>query len=98
MGDPNDGICWLMQCGIWDLFDPDIEGAAKNGCTHMLLSPFFSSSPQQRRTSCEVKGSGNNSRQEQRDTLTSPLPSIAFTRHFSGRRSGLGFAPPSSVL
>src|SRR5437879_11323030 len=56
MGDPNDGICWLMQCGIWDLFDPDIEGAVKNSCTHMLLSPFFSSSPQPRRTSCEGKG------------------------------------------
>jgi hypothetical protein len=26
-----------MQCGIWDLFDPDIEGAAKDGCTPMLL-------------------------------------------------------------
>src|SRR5437660_9957823 len=55
MGDANDGIGWLLQCGIWDLFDPDIEGAAKNGCTHMLLSPFFSSSSHQRRTSCEAK-------------------------------------------
>src|SRR6266567_4028502 len=73
MGDANDGIGWLLQCGIWDLFDPDIEGAAKNSCTHMLLSPFFSSSSHQRRTSCEAKGSGNNERHEQRDTLTSPL-------------------------
>ena len=44
MGGPNDGISWLMQCGISDLFDPDIEGAVKDGCTHMLLSPFFSQS------------------------------------------------------
>ena len=55
MGDANDGICWLLQCGIWDLFDSDIEGAVKDRCTHMLLSPFFSSSPQPRSTSCEVK-------------------------------------------
>src|SRR5947209_3786135 len=41
MGDANEGIGWLLQCGISYLFDPDIEGAAKNGCTHMLLSPFF---------------------------------------------------------
>jgi len=41
MGDANEGIGWLMQRGIWDLFDPDIEGAVKNGCTHMLLSPFL---------------------------------------------------------
>jgi hypothetical protein len=27
----------LTACGIWDLFDPDIEGAGKDGCTHMLL-------------------------------------------------------------
>jgi hypothetical protein len=51
MGDANDGIGWLTQCGIWDLFDADIEGAVKDGCTHMLLSLFFSSSPQPRRTS-----------------------------------------------
>src|SRR5712691_6837971 len=50
----------------------------------------------QRRTSCEAKGSGNSERQEQRDTLTSHPPSIAFTRSFEGRRSGLGVAPPSS--
>src|SRR5437588_1243096 len=41
---------------------PDIEGAVKDSCTHRLLSPFFSSYPQQRRTSCEGKGSGNTSR------------------------------------
>jgi hypothetical protein len=35
----NDSIRWLLQCGISYLFDPDIEGAAKNGCTHMLRSP-----------------------------------------------------------
>ena len=46
MGDPNDGIGWLMQCGISYLFDPDIEGAAQNGCAHMLLSPL----PRQRFT------------------------------------------------
>src|SRR5260370_9466239 len=37
MGDPNDGIRWLLQCGISYLFDPDIEGAAKDSCTHRLL-------------------------------------------------------------
>src|SRR5260221_9426966 len=43
MGDANDGIRWLMQCGISYLFDPNIERAVKNGCAHILLSPFFSS-------------------------------------------------------
>src|SRR5437868_11821731 len=41
---------------------PHIEGTVINGCTHMLLSPFFSSSPPPRRTSCGGKGSGNNER------------------------------------
>jgi len=27
----------LKQCGIWALFDPDIEGAVKDSCTHMHL-------------------------------------------------------------
>src|SRR6266516_7897802 len=40
MGDANDGIGWLLQCGISYLFDPDIEGAVKDSCTHRLLSPF----------------------------------------------------------
>ena len=74
-----------MQCGIWDLFDPDIEGAAKGGCTQ---------------TKNVVRGEGywKQFQKEQRDTLTSHLPSIAFTRSFEGRRSGLGFAPPRSAL
>src|SRR6266849_9847315 len=88
MGDPNDGIRWLMQCGIWDLFDPDIEGTVKDSCTHMLLSPFFSSSPQQRKT-----------RATRHAHITSPFHRV----HTSllgegGRRSGLGFAPPRSAL
>src|SRR2546427_9733874 len=43
MSNANDGIRWLLQRGISYLFDPDIEGAVINGCTHRLLSPFFSS-------------------------------------------------------
>jgi len=79
MGDPNDGIRWLMQCGISYLFDPDIEGAAKDGCTHMLL--LFSHLPLNNEV---VRGEGywKQLQKEQRDTLTSHLPSIAFTRYF----------------
>src|SRR5579864_2635071 len=66
MSDANDGIRWLLQGGIPYLFDPDIEGAAKNGCTHRLLSPFFSS----RRSGTHVSGTS---------TATSSLEYRVFT-------------------
>ncbi len=80
MVDPNYGIRWLMQCSIWDPFDLDIEGAAKDGCTRMLL--FFLIFPSTTKNVVRGEGYWKQLQKEQRDTLTSHLHSIAFTRYF----------------
>src|SRR2546427_9345823 len=95
MGDANEGICGLLQCGISYLFDPDIEGAAKNGCTHRLL--LFSHLPLTNEAR-RARGRVVETTKDKSNETRSPLPSIAFTRSFEGRRAGLGLAPPRSAL
>src|SRR6266516_260569 len=94
MSDANDGIRWLLQCGISYLFDPNLEGAVKNGCTHRLLSPFFSSSffsHDQRRA--RVRGAKITKDRGNAPRSHSLSPTRAFTCSFERRetfRVGIG--------